>query len=288
MPLEDGLEIVNTFLAVVSFVLGCMIGSFLNVCICRLPEGESVVRPRSRCPKCGNPISWYDNIPIISWLILGAKCRHCAEVISWQYPLVEAVTGVLFFCVYWRFGLALATPVYMVLVAGLIIVTFIDFATWTIPSQVTYPGIALGIVCSLIGMYYPASGFICQDVFHSLIGVAVGGAVLYLLDRVALLIAKKRGMGFGDVLLLAMLGGFMGWQSIPLILMAASLGGSTIGLTALVLGRLQRAEGGGHYLPFGPYLVAGGLLFLFFGPDIIDAYFNFTFAPEPAPIFPVQ
>ena len=286
--MEANLQPLNTFFLICSLVMGCMIGSFLNVCIYRLPRNLSVVRPRSKCPKCDNGIAWYDNCPIVSWLALGAKCRYCGQTISWQYPFIEALTGVLFVCVYWRFGMVPATPVYMLLVAGLILVTFVDLADWTIPNEVTMPGIPIGILCGLIGMFIPSTGFIVHDVLDSLLGVALGGGILYGLDKLTLLLAKKRGMGFGDVKLLAMLGAFLGWKSVIAIIMMASLIGSVAGLTLLVLSKrmgpeTEDAPQGGHYLPFGPYLAVAGLLYLFFGEWMIAAYLGFLSAPGSAP-----
>jgi leader peptidase (prepilin peptidase)/N-methyltransferase len=224
----------------------------------------------------------------VSWLALGAKCRYCGESISWQYPFVEAITGVLFVCVYWRFGMVPATPVYMLLVTGLVLVTFVDLADWTIPNEVTLPGIPIGILCSLVGMFVPSTGFLVHDVLDSLLGVALGGGILYGLDKLTLLLAKKRGMGFGDVKLLAMLGAFLGWKSVFIIIMMASLIGSVIGVTLLVLSKrmgpeTEDAPQGGHYLPFGPYLAVSGLLYLFFGEWMIAAYLSFLTAPGSAP-----
>lgn len=286
--MEANLQALNTFFLIFSLVMGCMVGSFLNVCIYRLPRNLSVVRPRSKCPKCDNGIAWYDNFPIVSWLALGAKCRYCGETISWQYPFIEALTGVLFVCVYWRFGMVPATPVYMLLVAGLILVTFVDLADWTIPNEVTMPGIPIGIMCGLVGMFVPSTGFIVHDVLDSLLGVALGGGILYGLDKLTLLLAKKRGMGFGDVKLLAMLGAFLGWKSVFIIIMMASLIGSVVGVTLLVLSKRMGPETddapkGGHYLPFGPYLAVAGLLYLFFGEWMIAAYLSFLAAPGSAP-----
>ncbi len=278
------LQTLNTLLSICSFVVGAMVGSFLNVCVHRLPRGLSVVSPRSRCPQCEQMIAWYDNIPMVSWLLLGAKCRHCKTAISWQYPLVEAVTAFLFFAVFWRFGFQLATPIYMLLAASLVLVTFVDLTDWTIPNEVTFPGIPLGIVCSLIAMFYPGSGLIVLGsllpVFNSMIGVAVGGGILYALDKLTLAVLKKRGMGFGDVKLLGMLGGFFGYPGVVLIIMGASLVGSVVGISIIVAQRLKGAEPqSAHYLPFGPYLALAGLVVMFFGKDIYNWYFSYIGAP---------
>ncbi len=279
--MQTTLDTLNTLFLIISIALGSVIGSFLNVCVYRLPKHESVVRPRSRCPKCGNTIAWYDNIPIISWLILGARCRHCKEIISWQYPLVEALTAALFGAIYWHFGMVLATPVYMLLAAGLVLITFVDLTDWTIPDEVTFPGIPLGIACAVVGMFYPESRLVVTDVFVSLIGVVLGGGILYLLDKIVVLLWKKAGMGFGDVKLLAMLGAFTGWKGVIVILMVASLLGSIVGITIMIADKKKRQEKGGHYLPFGPYLAAAGLIYIFFGEMMISWYTQSLRVPEP-------
>lgn len=287
------------FLAFMAFVFGAMIGSFLNVCVYRIPKAESVVKGRSHCPKCGQGIGWYDNIPILSWLILGAKCRNCAQPISWQYPLVEGITGLLFLLVFLKFGLTLATPVYMALAASMVLVTFVDLTDWTIPNEVTFPGIPLGVVFSLVAMFYPESNLILNDPIDSLIGIVAGGGFLYLLDKAALFLLKKRGMGFGDVKLLAMLGAFFGWQGVILIIMMASLLGSVVGV-AMILAQKRASvqvtvsEGGsggeedavlqsGHYLPFGPYLALAGVLYMFFGPELVGLYLDALAVPPITP-----
>ncbi|MFP4502014.1 MAG: prepilin peptidase [Candidatus Hydrogenedentota bacterium] len=230
----------DMFFMVLAFVIGAMAGSFSNVCICRWPEGESVVSPRSRCPRCRNPLAWYDNIPIVSWLVLGARCRHCGAPISWQYPVVEAFTGILYLLVYWRFGPVAATPVYWALCSGLVIVSFVDLREWIIPNEVTYSGVPLGLVVALVGMVWPeASGLRVVSVFDALIGVALGAGLLYILDLGTQLILKKPGMGMGDMKLLAMLGAFLGWQGVLGTLMIACVIGSAVGLGLMAIQRLR-------------------------------------------------
>lgn len=286
MTNDANIQILNTLFLILSFIVGSMVGSFLNVCVYRLPRNESIVKPRSRCPKCGNSIAWYDNIPVISWLVLGAHCRHCHEVISWQYPLVEAITGALFAGVFWRFGFCIASPVYMLLAAGLVLVTFIDLTHWIIPNEVTIPGVFIGLGCALAGMFYPATGFVETDILSALIGMVIGGAVLYSLDKITVLLLRKPGMGFGDVKLLAMLGAFLGWKNVILVIVVASLVGSAVGIVMVLIHRGKADENRpsdlpkGHYLPFGPYLCIAGLVALFFGNDLINAYLGYlTHAP---------
>lgn len=271
-------------LSIFSFVLGAVVGSFLNVCIYRWPNDLSVIRPRSRCPQCENPIAWYDNIPLISWLMLGAKCRHCGTVISWLYPLVEAITALSFFLVFWRFGISLATPVYMAFAAAMIVVTFVDLTDWTIPNEITFPGIPAGIVLALVAMIYPDSGLHLDNVYSAIGGAFLGGGVLYLMDVATWTLLKKRGMGFGDVKLNAMVGAWFGWQAALINIVLASLVGTVIGVTLIAMNRTRKEapkeseneEGSqGHYLPFGPYLALGGLIIMYIGVDeLISWYLN--------------
>lgn len=287
MPLQEQPEILKNFFAVVSFILGLMIGSFLNVCISRMPSGASVVKPRSKCPKCEKPIAWYDNIPIISWLILRARCRNCGQPISFIYPFVELLTGMMFLIVYLRFGNTLATPVYMYIVAGLIVVTFVDIAEMIIPNEITFPGIPLGIACSIIAMLYPESGLLVNDPLDALYGLLLGGGSMVFLDRLAVWVLKKPGMGFGDAKLLAMMGAFLGWKCVLLIIILASFLGSVIGITQILAGKtkvkLELEEGEeveGHYLPFGPYLVVGSIVAMFYGEKLINLYLSYMKPPN--------
>jgi len=310
MPVEEVLVSLHSFVIVVSLVMGLLVGSFCNVCVGRWPHGESVVTPRSRCPKCMNAITWYDNIPLLSWLILGAKCRNCKAPISWQYPLVEAITGVLFVAVYLRFGLTLATPVYMVMAAAMVVVTFQDLADWTIPDEITKTGVPIGLGLSVVALLMGDESLLVTHPFDAILGIVLGFAVLFGLDRITVLLMKKPGMGMGDVKLLAMLGAFIGWQGVLGTLMLASVLGSTIGLAVLLYFRMKGGaesadvstvpddEGSPEegdestvakvaetdeedddgisldhrYLPFGPYLAIGGLVYIFVGPQVLAWY----------------
>lgn len=273
-----------TILAAASFVLGGLIGSFLNVCVYRLPAGLSVVKPRSRCPRCENPVLWYDNVPIISWLILGAKCRFCKLPISWQYPLVESITAFLFYCVFMKFGLSIATPVYMLLMAGLVMTTFIDLTDWTIPDTVSIGGMPIGIAVTFVAMMIDDSGLVLDSPVQSLIGLAVGFGSLYLLDMISMVLFKKKGMGFGDVKLLGMLGTFFGPIGVLVTIILSSFAGSIIGISLILATRGQNGdeegENAGHYLPFGPYICMGGIAYLFFGPELVQLYLDYLSIPS--------
>jgi leader peptidase (prepilin peptidase)/N-methyltransferase len=293
MPLPKDLQSLNGFFMIMSFVLGTTVGSFCNVCISRWPAGLSIVKPRSRCPKCMNEIPWYDNIPLLSWVLLRAKCRNCDLPISVVYPTVELITGLLFLAAYWHFGYSPATPVYMVFCAGMVIITFQDLADWTIPDEITLPGLPIGIALSLAGMFWgEATGLRVQSVFDAMGGALLGGGIIFALDRITVLLLKKPGMGMGDVKLLAMLGAFLGWKGAIGALMMASIIGSFVGVSVLLYYRNRGEEAGtgdsrpgkearnsddeitleGHYLPFGPYLAVAGLIYLFFGPELINWY----------------
>jgi len=302
MDIAETLLPLHTFLMAASFVLGCVVGSFANVCVARWPHGESVVSPRSRCPKCRNSIVWFDNIPIVSWMILGAKCRHCKLPISWQYPMVELITGLLFLAVYWKFGVSAATPVYMLLSFALVVVTFQDLADWTIPNEITLPGIPAGLLLSLVAMVFAGTGLRVESPLDALAGIVLGGGILWSLDIITQVLLKKPGMGFGDVKLLAMLGAFLGWQGVLGIIVAASMLGSVVGVGMIVYFKTRPArevtdgeaasatpeldENGepivtleGHYLPFGPYLAIAGWLFMMTGPEIVTWYINMLTGP---------
>ena len=231
-------QLADTFFAAVSFVFGGVVGSFLNVCIYRMPRGESVVHPASRCPKCGNSIRWYDNIPIVSWILLRGKCRYCGESISWQYPLVETLTAVMFLLIFLRFRFVWATPVYMVLSAALILVAFIDLAEWIIPDEVTLPGIPIALILAIVATWYPNTGMrvlgATNPIFDALIGIEAGG-ILFIMDKLARVLLNKPGMGGGDIKLLALLGGFFGWGGALLSVLFAAVVGSVIGIVTIAL-----------------------------------------------------
>ncbi|MBI4830848.1 MAG: prepilin peptidase, partial [Candidatus Lindowbacteria bacterium] len=200
------------FLEIYMFALGAVTGSFLNVCIVRLPEKKSLVWPGSHCPKCGKPIKWFDNIPLISFAILRGKCRGCGTAISWQYPVVELVTACLFVVLMRRFTNVLALSIYVLFTCSLIVVTFIDLKHYIIPDEISIPGILIGLAVSLLPARFADGQFVSKSFLDSLIGCITGGGILFLVAEFSLIFLKKEGMGGGDVKLLAMIGAFLGWK----------------------------------------------------------------------------
>ena len=252
-------EIVFSFFA---FAFGAVVGSFLNVCICRMPAMESVVFPPSHCTKCDYVIRWYDNIPILSYLFLRGKCRRCGEHISLQYPLVELLNGALTLALFLRYGPSFIFAVLFLFCSALVVVTFIDLEHQIIPDAITLPGIVIGFVVSF---FIPQLGWL-----NSLIGIVAGGGSLLLIAYGYQLIAKKDGMGGGDVKLLAMMGAFFGWKAILFIIFVASMVGSVIGIGMM----LAQKKDSTLAIPFGPFLASAAVLYIFYGRTIIFWYLN--------------
>jgi leader peptidase (prepilin peptidase)/N-methyltransferase len=242
------------------FVLGAVIGSFLNVCIVRLPRGESLIRPPSHCPRCNKPIRFYDNIPIVSYMLLRGKCRYCNNPISLQYPVVEALTGLLAIALFMKYGPSMQFLLLFLFSSALLIITFIDLAHQIIPDAISIPGIPCGIGASLL---VPMVSW--QE---SLLGILAGGGLLLFIAVGYKWITGREGMGGGDIKLLAMMGAWLGWKAIPFIILASSLIGIVVGGgTGLLLKKGLRAK-----IPFGPFLAIASLIYIFFGPEIIRWY----------------
>jgi leader peptidase (prepilin peptidase) / N-methyltransferase len=253
-----------------AFIFGAIVGSFLNVCIARIPNGDSVIHPPSHCPKCKTPLPFYDNIPLISYLILGGRCRFCREVISVRYFVVELLMGTLSVTLYYEFGLGLAFFVGFIFVAALIVISFIDLDVRIVPDVISLPGIVAGLLFSVIARYAVGdpTGFLPSP-FSAVLGALIGGGFLLALAWAYEFFTGVEGMGGGDVKLLAMIGAFLGWPSIPFTLFAASLIGSIVGLAFMV----TKGVGRRFALPFAPFLCAGALLYLFFNQELTYLYF---------------
>jgi leader peptidase (prepilin peptidase)/N-methyltransferase len=252
-----------------AFTFGALVGSFLNVCISRIPNNDSIVSPPSHCPKCKAAITFYDNIPLISYFVLRGQCRTCGERISPRYFVVELLTALLALALYDRFGFGFSFFVSFVLVGALIVISFIDLAVRIVPDVISLPGIIVGLALSVAG-YFLISGEspIVPSPVSSVLGTLAGGGFLLATAWIYEKVTGVEGMGGGDIKLLAMIGAFLGWPSIPITLFFASLVGSVVGIACMV------ATGAGRRLalPFAPFLCSGALLFIFFGKDLIQFY----------------
>lgn len=259
-----------------AFLFGSIVGSFLNVCIHRMPqEGYSLIKPNSHCPNCKKPIEWYDNIPMLSYIFLGAKCRNCKAPISIRYFLVELLTAVSFVIFYNTFGLTFNLFFYLIFLCGLIVATFIDIAHRIIPDEISIGGIIVGLLLSALkGVYGCPLSFNPKPLVSSLLGVVIGGGIIYLTGCIFDLVYFKllkhppiqgetESMGGGDVKLLAMIGAFLGWQSAVLTFFLAPFFGAVIGVGNLITKK-------DHTIPYGPFLSLAAILALFWGKQLLS------------------
>lgn len=261
----------------ISFLVGffgLLIGSFLNVCISRLPDDYSVVLPRSHCPRCGALIAWYDNIPLVSYLILGGKCRNCQASISWRYPLVEALTGFFFYLAIEIHGFDYAGLKWCLFAAILIALIFTDLETRILPDEFTKSGIVAGLLlapivplsASLLSFFYPDTSRALVSFLDAVFAASLLSGGMWLMALTYERIRGREGLGFGDVKMLALLGAFLGLESTMLVLILASLFGSLLGLVWV---RLKGEELGSYELPFGSFLGAAGLIVAFAGASLL-------------------
>ena len=244
------------------FAFAAIIGSFLNVCIARLPDGRSIVQPPSHCPKCQSFLAWYDNVPILSYLVLAGRCRTCRVHISAIYPTVEVLTGALAVALFLRLGPTLAFAGYFAFAAALVVITFIDLDHQLIPDVISLPGIVVGLAFSLVSPLVTP--------LDAALGVLAGGGTLLAVAWLYKTFRGQEGMGGGDVKLLAMIGAFLGWQSIFVTLFVGSVIGSIIGVGLMLYQRADTKLA----IPFGPFLAGGALVYLFWGDRILAFYFG--------------
>jgi leader peptidase (prepilin peptidase) / N-methyltransferase len=258
------------------FIIGAMAGSFLNVCIYRLPLGKSIVRPGSHCMRCGRDIRWFDNIPVMSFIFLRGKCRRCGLKFSVRYPLVELLTAVFFLMLYLKFGLSPEFFIFAVFTSSMVVMSFIDIDHRIIPDEIDLPGILLGVVLSFAhpplhsrpqpwDSVFSSPGLI--GLASSLSGILVGGGILAALAVFGKMAFKKEAMGGGDIKLIAMIGAFMGWQFVLLTVFLSAVTGSIVGF-------IMKLKTNSSYIPYGPYLALGALISVFFGEEIILWYVN--------------
>ncbi|MCG2741179.1 MAG: prepilin peptidase [Syntrophaceae bacterium] len=252
----------TVWLAVIFTLAGAAVGSFLNVCIGRIPEGLSIVTPPSRCPQCGHPIRFYDNIPVISFLLLGGKCRDCRGRISFRYLLIELLTALFAWLLFRRFGLTPAFPAVFVFTCTLIVISFIDFDHQIIPHLLTLSGIPLFAVLAVL--------FMGLTVIDAFLGVMIGAGSLYFVAVYYEALTGREWMGGGDVNLLAMLGAFLGWKSLLFVLLVSSLLGAVVGLAFI----LFKGKDMKYAVPFGPFLCMAAVVYLFFEDDLIAFFLS--------------
>ena len=240
-------------------VFGLLIGSFLNAVIHRVPRKQSIVSPGSQCPSCGYALRWYDNIPILSYVMLGGRCRRCRKPISIRYPIVELITAAVFVAHYFVFGWTPLLAVRLLFAASLVALFAIDLEHHLLPDVITLPGIVVGLVASV---------FLPPGAVESLIGILIGGGVLWLIGEAYFRYSGEEGMGGGDVKMLAMIGAFLGWKLVLVTLVLSSVAGSVLGLMIIAIKRGSMK----YALPFGTFLALGALAASLVGEQIVTWY----------------
>lgn len=250
-PYVDGLVLI---------VIGFVLGSFLNVCIHRIPRGQSLLVPGSHCPACAAPIRWRDNIPVFSWFLLGGQCRSCQRPISFRYPLVEIVNVLGYVWIFGKYGWGWQAVAYAAFFSALLTITWIDLDHQIIPDVISLPGIVVGLICS--------ATILPTGIVDAAIGVLIGGGLLWGLAAISPILFGKEGLGGGDIKFLAMIGAFLGWKATLLTLMIAAVTGSVIGV-GLIIGKVMTRE---QYLPFGPFLALGAVIAMLYQSEILKWY----------------
>ena len=270
-------------LTIFIFLAGLCIGSFLNVCIWRIPRDESIVWPGSRCPACHHALAPWDNVPLLSWLLLNGKCRHCKAPISPRYFVVELLTGALFAGLWFVHGWTLQTPIYMFFTAALVLGTFVDFDHLILPDRVTIGGMVAGPLLSFAFPALQGQTERLPALVQSLIGLALGYGILWLVATIGRLALKREAMGFGDVKLLGAIGACLGWQAVLFTVFVSSLSGTLLGLALIALGKKALQS----KIPYGPHIALAAVLWMFCGPACIDLYLAWAFASRLAPNAPL-
>ena len=252
------------------FVTGACIGSFLNVCIYRIPLDQSVAFPGSHCPQCKKSISWYDNIPILSYFILRGKCRSCKASFSPRYAVVEATTAILFLLIWLQYGWTVLTPIFFLVVSSLLLATFVDLDHMIIPDRVSIGGMIAGVILSTLFPVIHEQTTHLQGLLTSGIGLLIGFGSLWLVSVLGRWAFKKDAMGFGDVKLLGAIGAFLGWRGVLFTIMISSLLGTVVGLAFIVGGKHEWQS----KIPYGPYLAVGAIVWILWGTVWWNAYIH--------------
>lgn len=270
--------VADPVIALFLFLAGLCVGSFLNVCIWRIPREESIIRPASHCPACNHRIAWHDNIPLLSWLWLNGKCRHCRAPIAPRYFIVELLTGALFTLLWLIHGWSPQTPIYLLYTAALIVATFIDLEHLILPDRITLGGMVVGPVAALA--FPPLLGQTerLAALRHSLAGLALGYGLLWLVAVIGRMILQREAMGMGDWKLLGAIGACLGWKAVLFTIFVSSLSGTLIGFALIAAGRKDLQS----KIPYGPHLALAAVLWLLCGPACIAWYWNWAFPPPPS------
>ena len=253
-----------------ALAVGLTLGSFLNVCIYRLPLGDSVVRPRSRCPKCKSPIPWYNNVPLFSWFFLRGKCRNCSATISWRYPFVEAVAGLTVLLLWRWFGATAAFPIAALFSLALVVLFFTDYDHQLLPDAITLTGLGVGLAVAWFNPFLGQSGGWAR-IWSAGAGAVLGSGVLWAVGAAYGKLRGVEAMGMGDVKMMAMVGAFAGPAGVLFTIFAASVAGAVIGLLMIPLGGRSLQD----KLPFGCFLAPAALASILVGRSAFDAYFDF-------------
>lgn len=249
---------IDIYKSILVLITGCLTGSFLNVVIYRLPREKSLVFPGSKCPGCDNPIAFYDNVPVLSWLLLSGKCRKCNEKISTRYPIVELMTGILFLMVYQSYDIGYNWIFLSYFVSLMVVITWIDIDFMLILHSITYPSIGVGFIYSYINNTLP----------QAILGSIIGGVLFYLIAKISLLVMKKEGMGMGDVTFVILLGAWLGLSNLLGSLFISFILGSLIGIIFLAV------KGKSEHFPFGPSLAIGALITMITNNYLLNWYIN--------------
>ncbi len=252
------------------FALGLCFGSFLNVCIWRIPKEKSVAWPPSACPKCGTRIKGYDNIPVLSWLLLRGKCRSCKAPISVGYPLIELLTGLFFLTIWLIYGVSPKTPIYMLAVFGLLLGTFIDLEEMWLPDRVTIGGMILFPLLSMAAPELHGTVGWFAGLKASLIGLAAGFGLFWAIRALGTAALKKEAMGCGDLKLMGMLGALLGWQAVIYITFFSALAGAVIGTGLIVMKKKELSS----QIPYGPYIALAAFSWMLGGDRLWNIYLN--------------
>lgn len=246
-----------------ALLVGILVGSFLNVAIHRLPRQESLMWPGSHCPACGAALSALENVPLLSYLFLRGRCRRCSVPIAARYPIVETVNGLAYGAIIWYFGMGWQSVIYAALFSALLVISYIDLDHQIIPDIITLPGIGVGLLAAVTVL---PIGFL-----DSVLGLFVGGGVLFGLAWISPYLFGKEGMGGGDIKLLAMIGAFLGWKPVVLTMLIGAIVGALVGVTLIAFKVLRRDQ----YLPFGPFLALGAIISMFFHEELFSWYVGF-------------